>query len=319
MPLKIIITDCSWGSTDIEKRYLPPDSIVAGYQCRDEEEVIAACKEADAILSEYAVFTERVLKSLNNCKIISNTAIGVDNIDIRAAQKLGIVVANVPGYCVGEVADHTMALILAGSRNIVRYDRSVRNRVWDINCVPPMARLAGQVLGLIGLGAIAQYVAARANGFGLRVIAYDPFIRQKPADSFPATLVPLEYLLAESDIISLHLPLHDETAGFLEQNKFSQMKKKPLIINTSRGRLIKEDDLITALTRGEVRGAALDVLPDEPPSFKSRLFEMENVIITPHAAFYSQQALEEVRKRSALNITNFYNGDYDKINIVNSL
>ncbi len=315
--MKIVITDCSWGSIDIEKKYLPKEAQVIGCQCKTEQDLLEVCRDADAVLAEYAPFTRDVLKEMKSCKIISNTAIGVDNIDIKAAAEYNIAVANVPDYCINEVADHTMALLLASNRNIVQYDKSVRGKIWDINYVPSMKRLSGQVLGLVGFGKIAQMVALRAMSFGISVITYKQNQNEDFVNSLNVRLVGIEELLKESDIISSHLPLTEKTEGFFDKQKFSMMKKNPIFINTSRGKVVNETDLVEALKKGIVRAAALDVLVDEPPCFDSEIFNMENVIITPHAGFYSETALEEVRRRSAQNITNFFSKSFDKINIVN--
>ena len=315
MPLKIVITDCSWGGIEVERKHLPKDAIVEGYQCKDEDEIIDVCKDADAILAEYAPFTKDVLKQLKKCKIISNTSIGVDNIDASAANDLGIAVANVPGYCTYEVAEHTMALILAYRRNIVTYNCTVKNNVWDIGAVPPMRRIAGQVLGLVGFGSIAQNVAIRAKSFGMRVITHSS-TPPELIHSYGVESVELDYLLHESDIISSHVPLNEKTIGFFDKKKFQSMKKIPLFVNTSRGKVVNEEDLVEALEKRYISGAALDVLAEEPPAESNRLLKMENVMITPHAGFYSIEALEEVRRRSALNIVNYFNKNYQDINFI---
>ena len=317
MGIKVVITDCSWGSIDVEKEYLPENALVEGYQLKTEEEVIEACSDADAILSEYAPLSSKVLKSLKKCKIISNTAIGVDNIDVKAAEELGIAVANVPGYCAHEVADHTMSLILAASRNIVVYDRAVRKGQWNYEIGLEMDRLEGQVLGLAGFGRIAQFVAKRAQGFGFEVIANDPFIKQEYADTLNVKMVEIDELLVESDIISCHIPALKDTVGYFNKEKFDKMAKCPIFINTSRGKLVNESDLADALENKKIRAAALDVLVEEPPSMNNRLFTFDNVIITPHAGFFSKTALREVRSRSAMNVSNFFKKEYNKINFVN--
>lgn len=315
--MKIVITDCSWDSIDVEKQYLPKEAQVIGCQCKTEAELLKVCRDADAVLSEYAPFTRDVLKEMKKCKIISNTAIGVDNIDVKAAAEYNIAVANVPNYCINEVADHTMALLLAASRNIVQYDKATRNKIWHIDSVPSMKRLSGQVLGLVGFGKIAQMVALRAMSFGMSVITYSPSIHEDFITARHVKPVGIEVLLSESDIISSHMPLTEKTKGFFNKQVFSKMKKNPIFINTSRGKVVNEVDLIEALKKGILCAAALDVLVDEPPSFDSELFKMDNVIITPHVGFYSEDALEEVRRRSALNITHFFNKEYDTINILN--
>lgn len=319
MSIKVVVTDCSWGSIDVEKQYLPQDAIVEGYQLTTEEEVIETCYDADAILSEYAPLSSKVLKSLKKCKIISNTAIGFDNIDLKAAEELGIAVANVPGYCAHEVADHAMALILSTCRNISVYDRSVRKGEWNLEAGLEMDRLEGQVLGLAGFGRIPQFAAKRAQGFGFKVIASDPYIKQEYADTLGVKMVELDELLAESDIISCHIPLMKDTIGYFNKEKFDKMAKKPIFINTSRGKLVNEDDLVKALENKQIKAAALDVLIDEPPLKNNKLLTFENVTITPHAGFFSKTALYEVRSRSAMNVVNFFNGDFDKISIVNKV
>ncbi|HNT04026.1 MAG TPA: C-terminal binding protein [Bacillota bacterium] len=319
MSLNVVITDCSWGNIEVEKEYLPENAVVEGYQLITEDEVIEACSDADAILSEYAPITAKALKALKKCKIISNSAIGFDNIDVKAAEELGIAVANVPGYCAHEVADHAMSLILAASRNIVVYDKAVRKGEWNYEIGLEMDRLKGQVLGLAGFGKIAQFVAKRAQGFGFKVIANDPFIKQEYADSLNVKLVEIDKLLAESDIISCHIPAIKDTIGYFNKEKFDKMAKCPIFINTSRGRLVNEEDLADALENKKIRAAALDVLIEEPPTMNNRLFTFDNVIITPHAGFFSKTALREVRSRSAMNVTNFFQKEFNKINFVNKI
>lgn len=317
--MKIVVADGGWGSIEDIVQYLPEGSQILGFQCKTDSEVIEACKEADAILAEYSPISRRVLENLTSCKIVSNSAVGTDNIDIEAATEFKIAVANVPGYCSHEVADHTFALLLAANRNIVAYGRSVRNKHWDINSVPAMKRLQGQTLGLVGFGKIAQMVAQRAMSFGMTVAAYDPYISNDYAKSNNVKILEMEEILQQSDIISLHLPLTEKTCGFFDKTKFDMMKKKPIFINTARGKIVNETDLIDALENGVISIAALDVLADEPPSFDNRLFQLENVIITPHAGFYSKTSVEELRRRCALNVTNFFKGNYNEVNILNKV
>lgn len=315
MPIKIVIADCSWNAIDVEKSQFPEDWIVEGHQCRTEEELIAACRDADGILAEYAPVSQRVLEQLQHCKIVSNTSTGYDNIDAAAAKELGIAVANVPNYCTGEVADHTLALILAGVRSIVGYHESVRAGIWDQDAVPPMHRLTGKTLGLVGFGHIARAVAKRAQAFGLQVITYSS-VPDEVLEGQGVRRVCLDELLGISDIISSHIPFTEKTADFFNRSTFAKMKKKPLFVNTSRGRVVNETDLIEALERGLISGAALDVLRNEPPDFSSPLFAMKNVIVTPHSAFYSVEALEECRVRSARNVRDFIEGRTELVNLV---
>jgi D-3-phosphoglycerate dehydrogenase len=313
---KIVLTEFSWGSHDVEIQYLPKDSYVVATDAMSEDSLIETCRDADAILSEYAPFSRRVLKELKNCKIISNAAVGVDNIDTTAAGDLGIAVANVPGYCAYEVADHTFALILASLRNIAAYDRDVRKGNWDINNTPVMHRIAGRKLGLLGFGNIPQMVSKRASGFDLETIAYDPYVTQETASRLNVRLVTMDELLETADIISCHLPLLPSTVNVINAGAFAKMKKKPFFINTSRGKVVNQEDLSQALKNGLLSGAALDVLAVEPPSFSDEIFSFDNVIITPHVGFFSVEALLEVRRRSAENVVNFLNGAYEKVSFV---
>lgn len=318
MEFKVVLTDRSWPSYDEEIRNLPKTATIGSYpQISTEEELIEKLKGADAAMSEYAPFTRRVLNELkDSLKIIANTTIGVDNIDIEAAKEFGIAVANVPNYCSYEVADHTMALMLALMRNVVTYERKVREGIWDINDAPPLVRLKGQKLGLLGLGSIPQMIVKRAKAFEMEIMAVDPYIPQEVADDLGVKLVSQDEILKECDIISCHLPLLPSTEGSLNKEFFDKAEKKPLFINTSRGKVVNEKDLAEALKSGKIRGAALDVLEEEPPDFDSEIFKLDNVIITPHAAFYSETALQEVQSRSAKNVVSFFEGNYDEINFI---
>lgn len=314
--MKIVMTDCGWDSIDLERQHLPAGAEVLGFQCRTEEAVMEACREADAVLAEYAPFTRRVLASLERCRIISIAATGVDNIDLGAARDLGIAVANVPGYCAPEVADHTLALLLAAVRKLIPCHENVRKGVWDFGQVPSLRRLEGQVLGLVGFGQIARMVAVRAKAFDLAVLACDPLVDRSRMEALGVRPAGLEELLEASDIISLHLPVTERTAGLFDAEKFRMMKKQPIFINTSRGRLVVEQDLVDALQRGLVRHACLDVLNVEPPTFREAVFRLPNVTITPHVGFFSEEAVEEVRRRAAQNVTRFLQGDLAGLTLV---
>lgn len=315
MPVKIVIADCSWNATDIEREQFPEDWILEAYQCKTEEDLIETCQDAEGILVEYAPVTRRVLEQLKHCRIVSVASTGYDNVDAAAAQELGIAVANVPNYCTEEVADHTLALILSAWRQIVPYDASVRKQQWDMTSAPPMARLSGKILGLVGFGHIAQAVALRAQAFGLQVITHSS-VPEALLQERNVRRVCLEELLGTVDIISSHIPYTEKTAGFFNRERFDKMKQKPLFVNTSRGKIVNETDLINALREGSVRGAALDVLGSEPPDFNNPLLRMDQVIVTPHVAYFSEEALKELRLRSARNLADFLQGNTDKVDLV---
>ena len=312
--MKVVISDCSWNAYDVEIANLPKDWEVVCASVQSEEDILAICKDADAVLSEYGPYTRRVLGELKNLKIISNSAMGVDNIDLEAAKELGIAVANVPDYCFDEVAEHAMALILSCLRHIPGYNDDVRrNKNWDFAVAPKLYRINGQTLGLIGCGRIPRKVAVMAKGFGLNLLGYDPYLPQEVADEFGIKMVSMEELAAQADIVLSHVPLMPSTEKMVGADFFKALKKNPIFVNTSRGGTVDHEALCAALRDGRVRAAALDVVDSEPADFNSEIFTFDNVIFTPHAAFYSETALEEVRRRSAENVVNYLAGDKDKV------
>ena len=229
-----------------------------------------------------------------------------------AAKELGISVCCIDEYCTGEVADHTMALILALNRKLMSYHKQVQQeKSWAFDKVTGIRRLAGQTLGIIGFGRIGRAVASRAAGFGLNIMAFDPYHQDYKAG---VQLVELNELLRKADIISLHANLSRDNAGLIDGGAFLKMERKPLLINVSRGALLDESELVYALDKGLVAGAALDVLADEPPDIDGHpLADRDNVILTPHVAFYSEQSLLDNRRISALNIKHFLDGRFDKV------
>lgn len=314
--MKIVITDCSWGAYDVEKQHLPQGAEVVCGQILTEDELIKACQGAAATLSEYAPYTRRVLEQLPDLKIISNSAMGVDNIDLEAAKELGITVANVPDYCFDEVAEHAMALILSTLRNIPGYHNKVsQEKKWDFADAPKLYRINGMTLGLIGCGRIPRKVAVMAKGFQMKLVGYDPYLPKEVADEFGIEMMSIEKLAEVSDVILSHVPLMPSTEKMVGRNLFDHVTKHPIFINTARGGTVDHEALCDALESGAVRAAALDVVDEEPANFESRIFRYDNVIFTPHAAFYSETALEEVRRRSAENVTHFLAGE-GKVEIV---
>jgi len=266
-------------------------------RCPDEDELIAFCAGAEVVIATAARITARVIGRLAGCRLIIRTGTGYDTIDLRAAGAAGIPVANVPGFSTDDVADHTMALLLACVRKIAWLDRRVRLGDWTPDGAMPVRRLAGRTLGLVGFGAIGRAVAARAAGFGLSVIYHDPLYQ--PVADAPAAraCASLDELLAEADIVSLHVPLTDATRGLIAQPQLERMKRDAVLINTARGGLVVEEDLARVLAAGRIAGAGLDVLAAEPPQPNSPLVTMENVVITPHAAAYTEDALADLRTR----------------------
>jgi len=271
-------------------------------------DILAVARDADAMIVCYAQITADVVGGLARCKVIGRTGLGVDNIDVSAAAARGIVVTYVPDYCIGEVSDHTIAMLLALARQIPFADKLVQSGRWELPPIVPLRRLQGQVLGLVGFGNIPRAVVPKAKAFGLDVIAHDPYVSQDVLASLGVKGVSLDELLARADFISVHAPLTPATRGLINASAFAKMKKGALIVNTARGPLIDEPALIAALDSGQLGGAALDVVTIEPLPKDSPLLGRDNVILTPHTAFYSVEALIELQTKAASDVARVLSG-----------
>ena len=297
---RVVITDCDHGSIEEEKRefgLIGAELILA--QVREEEDLIRACKEADGLINQYALLTRKVLQGLPKCKVVSRYGVGVDSIDLKAATDLGIIVANVPDYCIDEVSNQTIAMILSLIRKTAFFDQKVKSNQWDFHLGIPMYRLNGKTLGLIGSGRIGLEVAKKISAFGVKVIAFDPYL-QKTEEGIELT--DFDTVLKTSDVISIHCPLNESTHHLMGERAFQKMEKKPILINTSRGPIVDEKALIQALVEGRVSGAGLDVIEKEPPDSQNPLLKMENVILSPHVGFYSVESISELKRRTAENV-----------------
>ena len=271
------------------------------------EGIVAAAAASDGLLVTYAKITADMIRNMPKCRVISRFGIGVDNVDIGAATASSIVVTKVPDYCIDEVSDHAMALLLAIVRKIPSSSARTHGGRWEMKAVVPIHRLRGSVLGLAGFGRIPQLVVPKAQAFGMKVVAYDPFV---PADVFSKAgveRVDLPALLATSDYISVHTPLTPETKSLFNRETFGQMKRGAYIVNTARGPIIDESALAEALDSGQIAGAALDVMTQEPPP-SSPLFGRDNVIITPHTSFYSEESLVELQVKAAQEVVAVLSG-----------
>jgi D-3-phosphoglycerate dehydrogenase len=269
--------------------------------------ILDVAREADALLVTYAKITADMIGQMKKVRIISRFGIGVDNVDLAAATAAGIVVTKVPDYCIDEVSDHAMALLLSLVRKIPSSSARAHAGRWEMPAVVPIHRLRGTVLGLVGFGRIPQLVAPKAKAFGLRVITFDPFVPQGVLDQAGVERVEFADLLKQSDYISIHTPLLPETHHLFSTDSFSKMKPGSVIVNTSRGPVVDEAALAAALDAKHLAGAALDVLEQEPPT-SSPLFGRENVILTPHTSFYSVEALEELQTKAAEEVVRVLSG-----------
>jgi D-3-phosphoglycerate dehydrogenase len=311
---KVVVTDWEYADLRYEEQVLNSERIeLVPAQCRTEEEVIAACRDADALINQYAPITRKVIDSLEKCRVITRYGVGVNTVDVEAATEKGICVANVPDYCMDEVADHALALLLAWTRKVVVANHHVKSGVWDFKVTQPITRLRGKVLGLIGFGKIPQALAEKVKPLGLRVIAHDPFVPEALAQEKGVKLVTLDELCREADIVSVHAPLTKATEGMVGKEQFDAMKQSAIVINTSRGPVIDERALIEALRAGSIAGAALDVVEQEPISPDNPLLTMEQVILTPHVAWYSEEAAAEMRTKAAMGVVDvLLHGEYPK-------
>jgi D-3-phosphoglycerate dehydrogenase / 2-oxoglutarate reductase len=311
MPKTIIaITDSPFPSLDPAKQALAkldPEYRMA--KSPAAEDILAVARDADAVLVTYARLPGELLRELKRCKAIGRFGLGVDNIDLPAAKALGIAVNYVPDYCLREVSDHAMALLLALARKVTLSNKLVQSGRWEVPPITPLRRLEGQVLGLIGFGNIPRALAPKAKAFGLRVVTHDPYVQPEVLAKAAVEDASFDALLGMSDFISVHAPLSAATRWLVNAAAFAKMKKGALLINTARGPLIDEAALIAALDSGQLGGAALDVVASEPLAKDSPLLGRDNVIITPHTAFYSVEALEELQTKCASDVARVLSGD----------
>jgi len=307
-PLRVAVADSPFPTLDPAREVL--SKIGADLRIASEptpEAILRVATDADALLVTYAKITAEMIQTLTRCRIISRFGIGVDNVDLAAATSAGIVVTRVPDYCIDEVSDHTLALLLALARKIPFANAQVHAGGWEMSAVVPIHRLRGRVLGLAGFGRIPQLVAPKAKSFGLRVIAHDPYV---PAEIFARAgveAVEFAQVLELSDFVSVHTPLLPETRGLFGAEAFRQMKPTAYLINTARGPIVDELALARALDAGHLAGAALDVMAQEPP-VSSPLVGRANVILTPHTSFYSEESLVDLQVKAAEEVTRVLTG-----------
>lgn len=273
------------------------------------DDILAVAKDADAILVTYAKLGGDLLRQLTRCRAIGRFGLGVDNIDLPAAKEKGIAVNYVPDYCIREVSDHAMAMLLALIRKIPLSNKLVQSGRWEMPAVVPIRRIEGTVLGLVGLGNIPRLVAPKAQAFRMKVIAYDPFAKSEIFQAAKVNSVDFDTLLKTADYVSVHAPLTPATRGLMNADAFAKMKKGAYLVNTARGPLIDEPALVAALDSGQVGGAALDVVTTEPLAKDSPLLGRDNVIISPHTAFYSIEALNELQTKCASDVARVLSGE----------
>ena len=301
MTKKVLVTDYVWPSVEPERAVLAragAELVVA--PDGSEETLVSMARDVDGILTCFEKVTDNVVRAAERCVVIGRYGVGVDNIAVDVATELGIAVTYVPDYCVDEVSDHVMALLLAWNRRIVLFDSATKRNGWGSKGLGMrIMRLRGKKLGIVGFGRIGRAVCARALAFGLQVLTADPFVGPDAVGEAGARKVELPELLAESDFVTLHSPLIPETEKMIGIAELATMKPEAFLINAARGPLIDEDALYDALSSGQIAGAGLDVLVDTAPPLDHRIIQHPNVIVTPHTAFFSQEAVFELEERAA--------------------
>lgn len=306
----VYVTDYTYAHLDYERAILAPlGCTVIGRQCRTAADVIAQCGDAIGLLNQYAPLTREVFAALPQLKIVVRYGVGYDSVDVAAATEHGVMVVNVPDYGVQEVADHTLALLLALVRKIPAIVNDVTAGRWNDNSFHPIMGLAAKTVGLLGFGNIAKQVATRVQAFNMQVQAYDPFVSTDVFAAHNVTGVSAETVFASSDIICVHLPLNDQTRHFVGAARLAQMKKTAYLINTARGGVVHSADLAAALQAGQIAGAALDVLDVEPMPVDHPLHNAPNCLITCHIAWYSEASLVRLQQFAALEIARMLQGE----------
>jgi D-3-phosphoglycerate dehydrogenase len=303
--MKVLITDYDFPDIALEQALYQAAGIeLVSAQCRTEDDVIAAADGCDGLLVQYAPVNARVFAACPQIRIVSRYGAGFDTVNTADAREYGVWVANSPDYGVGEVATHALAMTLSLLRHLPWYDRDIRNGTWNFGSTGPIRRVSDLTLGILGLGRIGKRMAHIGRNSFKRVIACDPYIID---GDFPAYVerVGKEELFAQSDALSLHVPLNDETRNMVDASLLNRMKTGSVLVNTARGGLIRLDDLVAALDNGGLDGAALDVLPGEPPPADWPIVRHPRVVLTPHAAFYSTVAEKELRRKAAQNLVDW--------------
>lgn len=304
----VLVTDYTWDSTAIEQGILAEvgaDLLVA--ESGTEEELVSLAPRADGILTCFAHVTPRVIAAAPGLQVIGRYGIGTDNIAVEEATRRGIPVTNVPAYCVDEVAEHVLALLLCLVRGIHRYDRAIRAGDWSLSTGQPTRRVAGTTLGIVGMGRIGQALARRAQGLGMAVVAHDDLAGAAMRD-LGVEPVTLEELAERSDFVSLHCPATEETRGLVDAAFLRRMKPTAYLLNAARGAIVDQEALVRGLEDGEIAGAGLDVFVPERLPADHPLLQHDQLVATPHTAFYSEESVAELAAIAARNVASILDG-----------
>ena len=313
---KVVLTDNIFPDLIIEREML--DKIDAELvEVTDLATLADEVKDADAVINTYAQMTPEIIGGMEKCKLIIRNGIGVNTIDQDACNAKGIMIANIPTYCIEEVATHAISLMLTLNRKLFQYNASVRSGVWDVKVGNPIQSVVGATLGLVGFGRIPRLINDRAQALGMNVLAFDPFLSAEQVAETGATKAEMEQILAESDFISIHSPLTPDTRGMFNYEAFQKMKDDAYLINTARGPIVNEEDLARALKDGIIGGAGLDVLMEDKGHKEHILYEFDNVIITPHAGWYSETSIIRRRTQTVDSVIEVLNGSGEPHSFLN--
>ena len=306
--MKIYVTDCDHADMNIEKKIFE-EAGLSFEHCKavTEDEVIRSCPDGEIFLVQYAHITEKVMENIPSLKLIVRYGVGVDTVDLEAAARHGIQVCNVPDYGMNEVADQAAAMLLALKRKLTVMNRYTREEKWDYTKAITIHRFSEQTVGIVGLGRIGRCFASRVHAFGFRILGYDPVYKEIPGMDY-IQMTDFGTLLEESDAISVHCPA-DGNRNLFAEEQFRRMKKEAVIINVSRGGIINERALDQALREGRIAGAGLDCLEKEPMEAGNPLLRHENLIVTPHMAWYSEEAAKELKRKVAEEAVRFVKGE----------
>ena len=311
--LKAVVVEPGYASYAIEhdilKEYVSEILIIREDARYDEK--MAMLKVAEAVLVREAVMDKELIGQMENCRVIVRYGVGVDNIDLEAAKARRIFVANVPQYgAVHEVSCHAVAMVLAVARLIVKRDRAVRNGEWGIGDAEPIYSFRGKGLGIIGFGSIARSFLEKMQPFGFKDIwIYHPRLSKQEISKFGGTKATVEEVCRNSDVISLHAPLTMNTRHIISSDEFTMMSPRAIVVNTGRGALIDEQALVQALKEGTIKGAGIDVFENEPPATDNPLFKLDNVVVSDHTAWYSDQSLGELQAKAANEVYRVFSGE----------
>lgn len=318
MTQRVVITDSNFPDAAIEREILNKAGIdVEREQAIKEDEVVEIAADANGLISQHAQIGADAFEAHDSIEVVGRAGIGVDTVDVEAATDHDIQVVNVPSYCEQEVSTHALSLLLTVSRNVSLLDANVKQGTWDWKIGRSINRLHGSTFGFAGFGKIPQQLVQKTAGFDFDYLGYDPYLNAEEIAEYGVEKASFDMLLAESDFISVHAPLTDETRNMFDSEAFEQMKDSAILINTARGDIVDVDALNKAVRRDEIRGAGLDVMPTEPPTDDDILTD-DRIVYTPHAGFYSETSLCELRRTIATEVRRVLNGE-DPENPVNDV